>query len=531
VTQPPPSKPAAAPRQDVAPLTEEQRLQHFLSRFTLGGTPELMAEVRAAGISNWLGQQLEGGSRLGSQLARRLAKLGSLGLTSGEILQRYNPTIVPSVSPEKRRELQRARNTPARELRDSVLLSGVYSQGQVREVAADFFRNHFCVAVDKGSVKFYATEYEREVIRARVFGSFRDMLGASAKHPAMLEFLDNALSRRPPSKAELKAIEMRIRQKTRSKQQGLEASSIAAQRGLNENYARELLELHTLGVDNYYKQADVENVARVLTGWTIKTSGPARGTFVFEPKMHSGKDKRVLRTVIKGDNKDPQQEGERLLDLLAKHEGTADYLAWKLCRFLVHDEPDSGLVHRIAKVFRRSKGDLPTVYGAIVADEEFFAPRNYRAKFKRPFEFVVSALRATRAEIEDCGWLHKALAAMNESLYLCKDPTGYYDQAEAWLDPGAFAIRWKFARDLVTGKIKGVRVPASIYSDLGELPPERWKPALIERILPGGLGARSAAALDSLSRAEFERAGGPRLETLAPTMIGVLLGSPEFQRQ
>ncbi len=526
----------ASPAQASSPLTEEQRVLHFLGRFTFGPTPELVQEVRARGIKEWLDDRLEGGQLEGWQgesraLQRRLVEMGSLGLDNRQIMEDYVQPIPAGASAAERRRIRGLRNVPARELRDSVLLHAVYGANQVREVAADFFRNHFCVALDKGRVKFFATEYEREVIRERVFGSFRDMLAASAKHPAMLDYLDNAVSRRPPTKAELKAVEMKVRARTKSKEAGRRASDIAAQRGLNENYARELLELHTLGVDNHYTQADVENVALVLTGWTIENDEEQPLTFKFRAEMHSREDKKVLRKVIHHDRKNPQGEGEQLLALLAAHRGTADFVSWKLCRWLVRDDPPEDTVRRVAAAFRKSKGDLPSVYRAIVRDPGFFAPASYRAKFKRPFEFVVSALRATAADVKQVGPLLKALEAMNEDLYRCKDPTGYYDQAEAWLDPGAFAVRWKFARDLVEGRIDGTRIPGSFYAPLEQLEPRAWKNDIVRRVLPTGLGARTSAVLDRMVDEYLDSHARVYLMRLAPTIVGTVLGSPEFQQQ
>ncbi len=517
--------------EDPAPLTEEQRRLHFLSRFSLGVTPELVRQVAEVGTSKWLEGQVQRPPAPGRDVAKRLVGFTSLGMTNREVVGEFVKPIPAGLSSEERRRLNRLRNVPARELRDSVLLYGIYSPGQVREAATDFLRNHFSVAVDKGRVRYFGTEYEREVIRARAFGSFRDILGASAKHPAMLEYLDNAVSRRPPTKAELKAIEMRVRLKTKSKEQGREASDIAAQRGLNENYARELLELHTLGADNYYTQDDVENVARALTGWTIEKDNKKPLGFDFLPDLHAGEDKRVLRKVVKRNREDPQAEGEEVLDLLAKHQGTAEYLALKLCRYFVSDHPPESMLKRIASAFRKKDGDLGAVYQAIESDKEFYAPEHYRSKFKRPFEFLVSALRATQTEVESCASLHKALVAMNESIYLCKDPTGYYDQAEAWLDPGAFAVRWKFAKDLMAGRIDGVKVPRTLYEDLDEFDPATWKDRLVARIVPMGIGSRTGRVLDGMLAEYSESVSLPRARSIAPLIIGVLLGSPEFQRQ
>ncbi len=514
-----------------APLDETERAHHLLNRFTLGATPALMREVRRRGIDAWIEAQLAGEAGDDSRLTRRLAGLKSVGLTNREIMEKYVVSLAADATPAARRRRQQLRNVPRNELKDSVLLHAVLGRDQVREAAADFFRNHLCVSVDKGAVRYLATEYEREVIRAGALGKFGDMLRASAKHPAMLVYLDNAVSRRPATKAELKKVEMRVRSTTKSKQRGQEASDIAAQRGLNENYARELLELHTLGVDNYYTQADVENLAATLTGWTVESDKTKPLTFRFRQSMHVRGDKRFLRHSVRGNKKDPVAEGERALDILDAHDGTARFLAWKLCRHLVVDDPPDDLVDRIAKAFKASEGDLPTVYRAIIDDPEFFARRNYLAKFKRPFEFVVSALRVTNAEISNTQDVQRALIAMNEPLYQCKDPTGFYDQAEAWRDAGAFAVRWKFAMDLAGGKLRGVRIPDALYEGLPPKYPELWKDALIARLLPVPVGRRTNLIIDKMVARHLDAnpEGPPR--GMAQVIVGAILGSPEFQKQ
>ncbi len=512
-------------------LTESQKILHFLNRFTLGVTPDLVDQVREVGMREWFEAQIADQLTPPAALTSRLERLETIDLTSREILDGYAPTIPQDSSPEERRELSLRRGQPTRELRERVLFHAVYGSNQVREVAADFFRNHFTVATDKGSVRYLAVEYEREVVHGRVFGTFGEMLEASAKHPAMLVYLDNAVSRRAPTKAELKEIELRVRLETKSKKAGRDASDIAAQRGLNENYARELLELHTLGVDNHYSQRDVENVARALTGWTFRNVPDEPVEFLFRPEMHAKGNKKFLHALIKDNFKDPAAEGQEVLEILTAHKGTAQFIAWKLCRHLANDDPSPDMVKRVAAAFRKTKGDLPSLYGAVLADPEFFAARNYRAKFKRPFEFVVSALRVTGARIEHARGLFHALTAMNETLYQCKDPTGYYDQAEAWLDPGAFAVRWKFAVDLAAGDIDGVQLPDSLYEQLPADRPQLWKEWFLFQLLPSGLDARVSAFLDAKVE-EYTRPGSPRpLDELARAMVGMILGSPEFQKQ
>ena len=514
-----------------APLSETQRIHHFLNRFSLGPTPELMAEVRKIGVAEWLEAQLDGRVGGGSEMVTRLEPLESLGLTSRQIMERYVKPIPDGAPPELRRARQRLRNVPRDELLESVILQAVYNRAQVREVAADFWRQHFCISVDKGPCQYYATEYERKVIRGLAFARFGEILEASAKHPAMLVYLDNFISRRAPTKAELNAIEIRVRLATGSREQGELASDIAAQRGLNENYARELLELHTLGVDNGYTQRDVESVARALTGWTFE-SDPARPIeFTFREAMHEPGDKPFLRGVIREDRKNGVREGERILEILKKHEGTARFVAWKLCRHFVCDDPPADLVDRIAAVFRKNDGDLRAVYRAIAADEELFAPRHYRAKLKRPFEYVISALRVTGAEIKNVSGILQALAAMKESTYRCLDPTGYYDQAEAWQDPGAFAVRWKFAMDLAHGRLRGVTLPESLYDRLYDTVPDAWKDQLVRELLPTGLSARTSDILDGLVERLRKENPEYRVREIGPYLVGAILGSPDFQKQ
>ncbi|MCF6228784.1 MAG: DUF1800 domain-containing protein, partial [Planctomycetes bacterium] len=308
------------------------------------------------------------------------------------------------------------------------------------------------------------------------------------------------------------------------------------QRGLNENYARELLELHTLGVDNYYTQEDVIEVAKVLTGWTItprrylkKLNKPFG--FLFFPQFHSTGDKTVLGQTIKENKKDPQAEGEEVLKLLAAHKGTADYLSRKLCRWFVNDEPNDAMVKRISAVWTKTKGDMASVYMAIFEDPDFFSKENYLAKYKRPFEFVISALRATGASVKHPEIIHKQLKAMNEDLYRCADPTGYYDQAEAWQDPGAMSIRWKFAYDLARGKFFAVNMPVDFYSDLPLDKPETWGELLAAKLLCQPMSEATSSALKRLIERKSNLRRGKLRRELGTLLVAGILGSPEFQKQ
>lgn len=514
-------------------LTDKQKIHHLLNRFSLGASVKLARDVERKGIDFWVDSQLAEMVNEDSRLQARLDAFETLRLTNRQIMDEFIMRIPAESTAKERRERNRLRNVPRTELRDATILRGVYSTRQMQEATVDFFRNHFCVAVDKGRVRYYATDFEREVIRKNVLGRFGDMLHASAKHPAMLVYLDNVVSRRAPTKAELKKIEMRVRAQTKSKDAGKEASEIASQRGLNENYARELLELHTLGVDNYYTQRDVENVAMALTGWTVSGGKEAGHRFQFNPSMHVSGVKHVLGRTIGRESKNPVEEGEKVLDMLADHKGTARFLSWKLCRWFVNDNPSDELVERIAAVFSSSKGDLKTVYRAIVSDPEFFMSKNYRAKLKRPFEFVISALRATGADVMRFNGIHRALRDMSEDLYYCKDPTGYYDQAEAWQDPGAFAVRWKFAYDLASNRLPGVVVPASLYRGLAGTAISEWKYVLAGRLIPVELDRGTSKAIDRVvaSRVFEMKDSGNRVKEIGPMIVALILGSPDFQQQ
>jgi uncharacterized protein (DUF1800 family) len=326
------------------------------------------------------------------------------------------------------------------DLEQAKLLRAVYSERQLEEVLVDFWFNHFNVFAGKGATRNYITEYEREAIRPSVLGRFRDMLGATAKSPAMLFYLDNWLSSGEAA-------------------QGARGAKAAPRRsnGLNENYARELLELHTLGVDGGYTQQDIVNVARAFTGWTMR---PRQGSgFIFAAARHDRGEKIVLGHTIKAGG--GQDDGERVLDIVAAHPSTARHIATELAIRFVSDTPPPALVDRLATTFSSSSGNLREVMRALVQSPEFLAPAAHRVKVKTPFEFVASALRATGADVRVALPLAKTLKDMGMPLYFCQPPTGYDDTAAAWVNAGALVARMNFAVDLSKNAIRGVRVPLS----------------------------------------------------------------------
>ncbi|MBI4569969.1 MAG: DUF1800 domain-containing protein [Planctomycetes bacterium] len=515
-------------RDYATPLNERERAQHLLSRLTFGATPELIEEVVKKGIDAWLDEQFKGNLPEPATLAKALAERKTLAYSAAQAIGELNPRDQTLSQAER----NRLRNLAVEEVREAALLFAVFSPNQVREVLCDFFRNHFAIDLRKDACKYFGPSYDREVIRAHVFGKFGGMLVASAKHPGMLVFLDNFLSRRPLEEYELDAIQRgRLLSKRRrdltdeDRARALEQREIAAQKGLNENYARELLELHTLGVDNYYTQQDVIQVAQALTGWTQKG-----GLFYFDKNMHVPGDKTFLGVTIRNNPADGIKEGEQVLNILIHHPGTARFLSWKLCRWLVNDDPPDDLVKRVAAVFRASSGDIPTVVRAIVKDKEFFNPANYQAKFKRPFEFTVSALRVSRAEVADPKRLLGALALMNEPIYQCDDPTGFYDQAEAWRDAGAMATRWQIAVGLAVGagKAAAAKVGDSFWKEITGDTPAKWIAQVAARVCPSGITPRTEKAIrDAL----VERGATSDVRFAGPLILGLLLGSPEFQKQ
>lgn len=515
-----------------APLTDDEKILHVLSRLTPGATPELVEHVRKSGLRAWLDEQLKGDIRESVAFAERLKKYPSVGMSVEDIFEHYDRRPPEGASPKEKDEARRRAEEPANEMLAWIVLRAVYGNNPVREASCDFFRNHLAVSIDKDVVRLFVVEWERDVILANALGSFGTMLEKSAKHPAMLFYLDNWLSRRPLTTQELKNLELEVRNRTQSKDEARQAVDQARQRGLNENYARELMELHSLGVDKFYTQNDVISVAKCLTGWTFKQEPGRKPEFHFDPARHCPGSKPFLDGSIPENKQKPVAEGEMVLYVLRKHEGTARFVSWKLCRWLVNDEPDEAMVKRVARIFFNTEGDLPKVFRAIVDDPKFFARENFRAKYKRPWEFVVSALRVTHADISNTDGILRALQSMNESLYRCADPTGYYDQAEAWADPGAIAYRWAFAGDMAAGRLSGVKIPSSFYDSLPADNPKAWKDLLVAKILPvAGLGPRSSEALDRLIEAELRKNPKATPPGLGARIVAALLGTPEFQMQ
>jgi uncharacterized protein (DUF1800 family) len=395
------------------------------------------------------------------------------------------------------------------------MLRAVYSERQLQEVLTDFWFNHFNVDARKGQVRFMLTEYEREAIRPHVFGRFRDLLEATAKSPAMLFYLDNWMSASPAAAPDQqlrpRAVPPRRMQRGRVLGPPTPAPQANAQRmprGLNENYGRELMELHTLGVDGGYTQKDVTEVARALTGWTIQNPRMGGG-YVFNPRVHDRGQKLVLGQVIKAGG--GEEDGERVLDILAAHPSTASFISTKLARRFVSDTPPAALVDRMATTFRQTDGDLREVMRTLLMSPEFLSSDAYRAKVKTPLEFVVSAVRAAGTEVQDALPLVRGMQQLGMPLYMCQTPTGYKDTADAWVNTGALVNRMNFALQLAGNNLRGGAGRRSGLDD------RRAEPRIVETVLNNDV---SATTRDTIAKA-----------TTPEQRLALTLGSPEFQRR
>ena len=366
-----------------------------------------------------------------------------------------DPNAVPRAISDDSKRPQRV----VEELAMAKVTRAIYSERQLQQVMDDFWFNHFNVFANKGEVKWYLTSYERDVIQPHALGKFKDLVTATTKSPAMLFYLDNFLSA-DPNAAQRQAQQRAMRQAMRrgpygypprpQQQQGQKKKQ---ERGLNENYGRELMELHTLGVDGGYKQEDVIEVARAFTGWTIESprENPA---FYFDERIHDVDAKRVLGKKIKGGG---IKDGEEVLDLLVKNKSTAQHISLQLAEHFVSDDPPPALVARMAKTFEKSKGDIRAVMTAMIYSPEFWSRAAFRAKVKTPFELVASTARALGADVDQPLQLAQWVARIGEPLYQCLPPTGYSDNAATWVSTGALLNRMNFAIALSGNKVRGAQ--------------------------------------------------------------------------
>lgn len=632
-----------------AGLTERQAAAHLLDRFAYGPRPGEVEAVVALGLDTWLARQLTA-DLPEADLERRLAPFRTLDLSLSEMVETYpNPGLVlreamaaGRMAGEKgsgERELENMEESEREELRRRVLRYGmeqgyrsqrellgemmaarlyraVYGENQLAQVLTDFWYNHFYVSLADPESRSYAPAYERDAIRPHVLGDFRTLLGATAHHPAMLLYLDNARSTAAEGAPTTLERELdrrgfgqgalgrgRFEDRTRfGSRDRPEPPSRDRPRGLNENYARELLELHTLGVDGGYSQEDVVAVARAFTGWTVLPPGPMReraqerlarvqragrrvglpalgfvqqGELLFRADAHDAGEKRILGVTFPAGR--GMEDGEEVLDLLARHPATARHVATQLAVRFVSDSPPPALVDRLAATFQATGGDLRAVVLSLAESPELWASEARGAKIKSPFELAASALRGLAAQVDRPRATVEWIARMGEPLYLYPAPTGYPDRAETWVNTGALLARMSFGLQLAAGRVEGVelelaaltggREPASrkeaLATCLSLLLPGREHAATVEQLLAvvqdPELARRVAEAApgdgddpfgpylgppageepgggEALLDGPFSRRRSPPARSYPePTplqqVVGVILGSPEFQRR
>jgi uncharacterized protein (DUF1800 family) len=446
-----------------------------------------------------------------------------------EVMEGMNP---------KQRETLMALNNPQQvvsdELAQGKLLRAIYSERQLQEVMADFWFNHFNVFNGKGADRYLLTSYERDVIRPHAMGKFEDLLVATAKSPAMLFYLDNWLSvgpnsdfangipTRPPN---WNPRRQRYPRPQRSAQQAK-----GKRGGLNENYGRELMELHTLGVNGGYTQKDVTEVARVFTGWTLKEPKKG-GAFSFEERMHDPGEKFVMRHRIKPNG---EKEGLEVLHILAHHPATAKFVSTKLAMRFVSDNPPPALVDRMTQTFLKKNGDMREVLKTMFQSPEFWTPEAYRAKVKTPLEFVVSSVRATGADVADAMPLARQLQNMGMPLYGMQPPTGYSMKAESWVNSSALLGRMNFSLALTADNFKGVQVDSNQLLPANTTDPQQALNVMASSLLAGDISPQThdtiAARLQDPKIAQRKLDDPARAPNTA-MIEGLLLGSPEFQRR
>jgi uncharacterized protein (DUF1800 family) len=573
----------------ITELTEDEAVLHAMNRLAYGPRPGDVEQVRQMGLEKWIEQQLHPETINDADLDQRLQRYPSLAMSSKRLLAEFprpeqNAKQQGLTKEQAKDQYEQQLKAKQQEAESQIIVTGndnldkaqqqlaklqgpnriiaelsmakvdraVYSNRQLQAVMEDFWLNHFNVFANKGDDKWFLTSYERDTIRPHSMGKFQDLLLATAKSPAMLFFLDNYLSADPAAVARQQA-QKNLR---RARYQGAfasgsmptpgtfpgpatsgppAASGVAApkkpDRGLNENYGREVMELHTVGVDAGYTQQDVIQMAECLTGWTIHE--PRKDPeFFFDEKIH-GEGKKVVmgRTFNYGGEKD----GEEALKMLAGKPATAKFISTELARHFVSDNPPQSLIDRMAKSFTTSNGDIRAVLRSMIYSPEFWSKDAYRAKVKTPFELVASTARALNSEVTITLPLSQWVGRMGEPLYLCQPPTGYSDKAETWVNTGALLNRLNFALAFAGDKMGGATI--DLNNMLGEAAAKDPNAALarsIQVFLDGQISPSTQQTLEArLKDPQIlqARLDDPVKQVNEGLIVGLVLGTPEFQRR
>ncbi len=515
-----------------ATIRSEDRPLHVLNRLGFGPRPGDVERLKSIGIERYIDDQLHPDSiPEPAAFAERIRRFDTLHMTPVELFLRFQPLMAETRKGDKeaRKEAQMLARESVQQAMAARIIRAIEGPRQLLEVMTAFWFNHFNVFADKGLDRLWVGAYEEQAIRPHAMGKFRTLLGATAKHPAMLFYLDNWLNTAPQSPGKHGKFE-----------------------GINENYARELMELHTLGVNGGYSQQDVIALAHILTGWGFPKRGlmrrgfghPAFGQlggfagFYFDPSRHDFSDKTLLGHRIAGSG---IAEGEQALDILARSPATANHLSYQLAQYFVADNPPPALVRRMAARYLATDGDIGAALETLLSSGDFWDHRHYRCKFKTPYEFVISAVRATGTEVLNFRPLAGTMAMLGMPFYRCQTPDGYKNTQQAWLNPEAMMIRLGFATALGAGRLPlgrpafdddlwGGRMMragrgagaanrmSEMNSDVGGaaqvgLPMEPARPQQVAATLGNSFSAQTRAAIE---------AAPPRLRA------SLILGSPEF---
>jgi len=565
----------------ITKLTEDEAIRHALNRLGYGPTPGEIEYVKQIGLETWIDRQLHPETIDDSVLDRRLQNLSTLTMSSLQLLEQFPP---PNLAAKRAGESLEQYKQQMKEQRQAAMAASVnaadvnpagqmlarmqgpnrivaelsmakieravYSQRQLEAVMEDFWFNHFNVFAGKGADRWFLTSYVRDTIRPNTMGSFQNLLLATAHSPAMLFYLDNWLSVDPTAfqqrRQEIAARRARFQTMfpgfapPPQMQAGADAQSqspqAAARRklrdlGINENYGREVMELHTVGVDSGYTQQDVIEMAKCLTGWTIRA--PRRDPeFVFRPAFHAQGPKVVMgRTFDYGG----EQDGIEALKMLANDPHTARRISAELARHFVSDDPPPALVDRMTKEYETTGGDIRSVLKTMIYSPEFWSRQAYRAKVKTPFELVASTARALNANVSVALPLVQWTARMGEPLFLCQPPNGYSDKSETWVNSGALLNRLNFTLAIASNHVPGTQVDLgkTLGQDASNDPDVALDRAL-QVFLDGRVAPQTRQTLESRlhdPQIEQARLDDPVERVNEGLLAGLVLGTPEFQQR
>jgi uncharacterized protein (DUF1800 family) len=556
----------------ITQLTEDQAILHALNRLAYGPRPGDVERIRQMGLAKWVDQQLDPDSIDDSALDQRLSRYSTLNMSSQQLLADFPPpqqaakkegltkdeykqqmqqkrqesvaTMLPTGDDNfDKANVQLARlvgpNRIIAELAMAKMDRAIYSNRQLEAVMEDFWFNHFNVFANKGADRWLVTSYVRDAIRPHAMGRFDDLLLATAKSPAMLFYLDNWLSADP-------AAVKRVQQMRAFRQeryyarfgmmppgaiQGANGRPKQQDRGLNENYGREVMELHTVGVDAGYTQQDVIDMAEILTGWTIRE--PRKDAeFFFNDRIHAEEKEVVMGRTFQGDG---MKEGERALEMLAGDPHTAQHISTELARHFVSDDPPQSLVDRMAQEYQSSGGDIRAVLRTMIYSPEFWSKETYRAKVKTPFELVASTARALNADVEVTLPLVQWVARMGEPLFQCQPPTGYSDKSEIWVNSGALLNRLNFALAFAGDHTAGAEVNLkNMFGKDAATDPNAALSEALGLFLDGQVAPGTEETLEARlndPRVLQARLDDPVKQVNEGLIAGLVLGAPEFQRR